>query len=536
MAGSAILSIKILADAANAVSGMNEAETSVGKFQSGLQKAAVPATAALAGIGAVAFTAAEAAAEDAKAADLLANSLRNATGATDKQIAATEDWISKTSASAAVADDQLRPALATLVRATGDVSTAQDAMGAALDISAATGADLESVADGLAKGYAGNTAALGKLVPGLDKAIVATGDMDQIMAELARTTGGAATDAANSAAGQVEGMKIAFGEAQEELGSALLPALTILATLLKDAATWAQKNADVLLVVGGIIAGVAVAILAVNAALKVYQAVQTIATAVTWAMNAALLANPITWIVIGVLALIAAIVLLIMNWDKVVEVVTDAWAAIVDGATAAWTWVKDIGQKVSDWFAKVWDSVKAAAGAAWDGIKAGVAFVFNLIRAIVMAYVGFWVSVWNGIASVAAAVWDGIKTGAAAAFDWLKSAVNVVIDAISRPFDLLQAAFDKVVDAIKSVIDWIRKIEIPKIDLPFGLGSRAAPAAPTFDQVVGRSAGATSSAAAAGGITINVSVPESSDPVATARYIKKVLRRGEAAGVLFGTA
>ncbi len=105
----------------------------------------------------------KAAIEDEKAQTQLALALENATGATKAQIAATEQSILQMSLATGVADDELRPALGRLVRSTSDTEKAQQLLATALDISAATGKPLESVANALGKAYDGNTASLGKL-------------------------------------------------------------------------------------------------------------------------------------------------------------------------------------------------------------------------------------------------------------------------------------------------------------------------------------------------------------------------------------
>ena len=135
----ALLTIKILTDATKASKGLNDAEKSVGKFHGGMQKAGVVAAAAGGAVLAFGVSAAQAAAEDARGQAILKTALENSTGARQKDIDSVESWISKTAAATGVADDQLRPALATLARATGDVATSQKAMSVALDVSAATG-------------------------------------------------------------------------------------------------------------------------------------------------------------------------------------------------------------------------------------------------------------------------------------------------------------------------------------------------------------------------------------------------------------
>jgi hypothetical protein len=124
-----------------------------------------------------------------------------------------------------VADDELRPALGRLVRSTGDITKAQDLLSTALDISAATGKPVEAIANSLAKAYDGNTAALGKLGVGLSTAELKTMSFEQVQGRLTELFGGAAARNADTYAGQIARVQVAFDEAKETIGVALLPIL-----------------------------------------------------------------------------------------------------------------------------------------------------------------------------------------------------------------------------------------------------------------------------------------------------------------------
>jgi hypothetical protein len=151
--------------------------------------------------------------------------LENATGATQAQIKATEDSILQMSLATGVADDELRPALGRLVRSTGDITKAQDLLSTALDISAATGKPVEAIANSLAKAYDGNTAALGKLGVGLSTAELKTMSFEQVQGRLTELFGGAAARNADTYAGKIARVQVAFDEAKETVGVALLPIL-----------------------------------------------------------------------------------------------------------------------------------------------------------------------------------------------------------------------------------------------------------------------------------------------------------------------
>ncbi len=114
---------------------------------------AVAAAAAVAYGTKLAIDGVKAAIEDEQAQLRLANALRQATGATDAQIKATEDMILKTSLATGVADDKLRPAMQRLAVSTKSTEEAQKLLTLALDISAASGKDLETVANALGRAY-----------------------------------------------------------------------------------------------------------------------------------------------------------------------------------------------------------------------------------------------------------------------------------------------------------------------------------------------------------------------------------------------
>jgi hypothetical protein len=180
----------------------------------------------------VGYDAVKAAMEDQKSQVLLANSLRNTVGATDAAIAATEEYITAMQAEFGIADDQLRPALAKLAAVTGDVGKAQSLLGTAMDISAAKGVDLDTASKLLSKAYGGNIGALKKLFPQISAATVKSKDFAAAMREISGETKGAAAAAANTFAGQMERIKLAFGEASESLGYKLLPQLKTFADLI----------------------------------------------------------------------------------------------------------------------------------------------------------------------------------------------------------------------------------------------------------------------------------------------------------------
>ena len=293
-----------------AIAEFKQLEGAGAKSAFALKKAMVPAVAVIGTLTAGLGMATAAAVEDQKAQDLLAQQLRTSAMATDEAIASNEEFISGLSRAFAVADDDLRPAMANLVRSTGSVETAQSLMNTALDIAAATGKDLETVTLALGKAANGQTAALTKLDPSLKGVIDSSSSLDDITQALAVSFGGAATVSAESFDGRMRGMKIALDETKESIGAALLPVLEKLLQIMKPVADFAQENTTVFLILAGVIGGVATAVIAANVAMKIYQATLVLTKLATIALNVATSANPFVIVAAAVVALTAAMVYL----------------------------------------------------------------------------------------------------------------------------------------------------------------------------------------------------------------------------------
>ena len=191
----------------------------------------------------------KAAMEDQKSQLLLANSLRNTTGATNAAISAVENYISKLQVQVGVADDELRPALSKLAAVTGDVAAAQQLLGTALDVSAFSGSDLGTATAAITRALQGNFRGLQKLVPSLSTATVKSKDFAKILREVQSATEGAAATRAGTLEYKLEILRIRYGEILETLGYALIPVIerfadTIQKKVLPQIEKWVRENKD----------------------------------------------------------------------------------------------------------------------------------------------------------------------------------------------------------------------------------------------------------------------------------------------------
>jgi hypothetical protein len=481
-----------------AVREFQKLETAGQKAQFAISKAALPAAAAVGVLTYAAFDAVKAFAEDEKAAVALATTLTNVTGATDKQIESIEKFITKTSFAVAVADDQLRPALATLVRATGDVTQAQTLLNLALDISAGTGKDLGSVSEALGKAFNGQLGPLKKLAPALADLIDDGASTGEVFRALSDTFGGQAAAAAETASGRMEGLKIRMDEVKESIGEAVMPIVEKLMPAFVSISDWASKNTGKIVAIGTAIAGIGAVILITNGAMAAYAAVtaivaaaQAIMTISTYALYAALGVGVIV-------AIIAAIVLLAAKFGFLSDAV---------------------------------DGVKIMAEFLWNKIKEGFGWVVNNWPLLLAILTGPFALAIAAVVKFKDNIVDIFKTIYSYTVEIFKSIADSIYQPFKTVFNGIAELWNSTVGALGfTVPDWVplglggKTFEVP--DIPV-LGDGGIVTGPTLAMIGERGPEAVIPLNRAGGgvagNTINVNVT-SANPQEVVRALQKYVR------------
>jgi hypothetical protein len=172
------------------------------------------------------FDAAKAFAADDKAARVLTQSLNNLGLAfADPSV---RNFIADLEKQFGVLDDQLRPAFQRLLTTTGDVAKSQSLLRTALDLSAASGQDVVTVAGDLSKGFVGQTRALAKYGIGLTQTQLKAMTFEEVQTRINDLFGGQATTAVNTYSGSLQRLSVAANNAKEVIGGGLLDALAAL--------------------------------------------------------------------------------------------------------------------------------------------------------------------------------------------------------------------------------------------------------------------------------------------------------------------
>ena len=164
---------------------------------------------------------------------------------------------------------------------------------------------------------------------------------------------------------------------------------------------------------------------AVAAALAVLAVGVGAYTVVQWAMNAAIFASPIAWIIVGIAALVAAVILAVQNWDAIVVWLTDLWESVAAWFTGLWSritsGITSAWGAIRDWFSDLWSQITGGITRAWDLMKKIMSWTpLGLIVTNWDAIIDFFGRMPARISSASSGLWNGLTTS-------FKSAINSII-------------------------------------------------------------------------------------------------------------
>lgn len=158
--------------------------------------------------------------------------------------------------------------------------------------------------------------------------------------------------------------------------------------------------------------------------------------------------NPITLIIIGITALIAAIVLLWnkcewfrnlvmamfeslkIAWNVTIEVFKIIWQAFVDTWNIAVEGIKNIWNGVCNFFRSIWNNTVNSIKVVWEGFKNIFSSIGNLI-----------LSIWDGLTNTISSVWDNVVSGIKNAWDSIIAPFQSVVNSIKNIWDGLRSMF-----------------------------------------------------------------------------------------------
>ncbi len=170
----------------------------------------------------------------------------------------------------------------------------------------------------------------------------------------------------------MKNLSIQMGEAKESIGAALLPVVAAIIPYFVDFASLIQENTKLVLVIAGVIGGLATVILTLNFAMKAWTAIQTIVNGLTLAWNALLAANPITIVILAIVAFIAILTALYFKFDGVRKIVDTVFQAIKTGVTASLNFLGDYVQGVLNIYKNIFNTIARL----WNNTIGSLSFEF----------------------------------------------------------------------------------------------------------------------------------------------------------------
>lgn len=225
--------------------------------------------------------------------------------------------------------------------------------------------------------------------------------------------------AENNLADAIVPVTNAWQNMKNELLVGVLPVIEKVSDTMVGALDWMREHPVAMKIIASVIGVLAAAITAITIVVVAWTVAQ-------WALNSAILANPITWIITGIVAAIAAVVaivlLVIEYWDQIVVAVKNACTAVVNALKAAWDWVVNLFSSIGTW---IYD---------------------NVIKPVVDFYVNMYTTIWNGLVSA----WNWVVGLLSTVGTWIYD--NVIAPVAQFFVDL----WNGIVNAYHTVVDpWI---------------------------------------------------------------------------------
>ena len=263
--------------------------------------------------------------------------------------------------------------------------------------------------------------------------------------------------------GKISSLKDAFNSALGSMTESLLPFVTEAVNGFTKLANWFanldENGKRVVLILAGIAMAIGPVVSVIGTLIKVGSGIKSLVTIIkSWnvvtklmtvaqgALNAVMNMNPISLIVIAIVALIAIIVVL---WNKC-EWFREGVMTVIN---AIWGAIQSVGSFIMGVFQNVFNFVSGIFTNLW-----------NVIQTVVNTIVSIFSTAWNTIKSVATTVWNGILglfsaggkiftgvvEGIAGVF---KTIVNAIIKGINK---IIRIPFD----TINGILNFIRNIDI----------------------------------------------------------------------------
>lgn len=188
-----------------------------------------------------------------------------------------------------------------------------------------------------------------------------------------------------------------------------------------------------------------------------------LASIAQWAFNSAILANPITWIVVGIAAVVAGLALFFTKtktgqqmwsnfvswlknaWQSLVQVAQTVWNAIVQAFNTSVNAVKGAWNGISSFFSSLWQGIVQVTKSIWSGLTQFFSQIANTVRNVWNVLASFFSGLWTGIVSVAKSIWQGLVS-------FFSPLINAIASIWRSLVTVVKNVWQSIVDGVKPII------------------------------------------------------------------------------------
>lgn len=268
--------------------------------------------------------------------------------------------------------------------------------------------------------------------------------------------------AENNLASAIEPVTTAWQGLKNELLVGILPAVETVSGAMTSVLEWMKEHPTAVKAIAAAVGVLAIGLGALSIAVGIYTAAQ-------WAMNSAVLANPITWIVVGIVAAIAALVAIFVTLWNECEGFRDFFINM-------WEMIKNVWAECQPYFEAIGEAIKTAFSVVKDFLIAGFKVAWENIKLVWSVVVGYFKMIWNNIKLVFSAVksvlsgdfrgaWEAIKGIWSNVSGYFGGVIDKVKSTFSKVKDIITKPFKTAIDKVKGFFDGL-KLKFPNIKLP----------------------------------------------------------------------
>lgn len=182
-----------------------------------------------------------------------------------------------------------------------------------------------------------------------------------------------------------------------------------------------------------------------------------------WAFNSSILANPITWVVVGIVAVVAALTLFFTKtktgqqiwsnfvswlknaWQSLVQVAQTVWNAIVQAFNTSVNAVKGAWNGISSFFSSLWQGIVQVTKSIWSSLTQFFSQIANAVKNAWNVLASFFSGLWDEIVSVAKNIWQGLVL-------FFSPLINAIASIWRSLVTVVKNVWQSIVDGVKPII------------------------------------------------------------------------------------